>query len=220
MNHLMLSVGRRGELLKQFRQSMSPGSRLIATDMSPYAPALYFADAQYLVPRIDDPAYLDTILDICRKEDIQVVTTFIDPEIQLLARERPRFQALGVTVLAPDEATARLCFDKYEMFLFLREHQIPTAMTWGDLAEFEQAHQAGQARFPVFVKPRTGSGSVGARKVASMEETAGPCWSNWSGTWAWRAGSIFWATGRMWHRSTTALTASSTPPFGRDFRWP
>ena len=170
MNYLMLSVGRRGELLKQFRQSMSPGSRLIATDMSPYAPALYFADAQYLVPRIDDPAYLDTILDICRKEDIQVVTTFIDPEIQLLARERPRFQALGVTVLAPDEATARLCFDKYEMFLFLREHQIPTAMTWGDLAEFEQAHQAGQARFPVFVKPRTGSGSVGARKVASMEE--------------------------------------------------
>ena len=66
MNYLMLSVGRRGELLKNFRKSISEGSRIIATDLSPYAPALYFADKQYLVPRIDDPAYIDVILDICK----------------------------------------------------------------------------------------------------------------------------------------------------------
>ena len=70
MNYLMLSVGRRGELLKDFRKSMEPGSKIIATDLSPYAPALYFADKQYLVPRIDDPSYIDTVLDICKKEKI------------------------------------------------------------------------------------------------------------------------------------------------------
>ena len=41
MNYLMLSVGRRGELMKDFRLSMEEGSRIIATDNSPYAPALY-----------------------------------------------------------------------------------------------------------------------------------------------------------------------------------
>ena len=46
MNYLMLSVGRRGELLKDFRLSMESGSKLIATDVSPYAPALYMADRQ------------------------------------------------------------------------------------------------------------------------------------------------------------------------------
>ena len=51
MNYLMLSVGRRGELMKDFRLSMEEGSRIIATDNSPYAPALYFADKQYLVIR-------------------------------------------------------------------------------------------------------------------------------------------------------------------------
>ena len=40
MNYLMCSVGRRGELMKDFRRSVEPGSRLIATDNSPFAPAL------------------------------------------------------------------------------------------------------------------------------------------------------------------------------------
>ena len=169
MNYLMCSVGRRGELLKDFRKSMESGSKLIATDMCPYAPALYFADKQYLVPRVDDPTYVDTILDICKKESIRAVTTFIDPEIEILAKNRDKFAALGVEVLAPYEETAKLCFDKYKMFRHLQSVGIPTVMTWGTLEEFDAAYKAGEVDFPVFVKPRTGSGSVGARKVLNHE---------------------------------------------------
>lgn len=169
MNYLMLSVGRRGELLKDFRKSMGAGSKLVATDLSPYAPALYFADKQYLVPRIDDPCYIDTVLDICKKEEINAVTTFIDPEIEILARNRYKFEELGVEVLAPYEETAKLCFDKYLMFKHLQSVGIRTVMTWGTIEEFDTAYHAGKVDFPVFVKPRTGSGSVGARKVLSHE---------------------------------------------------
>lgn len=169
MNYLMLSVGRRGELLKDFRKSVEPGSKIIATDLSPYAPALYFADKQYLVPRIDDPSYIDTVLDICKKEEIDAVTTFIDPEIELLAINRDKFSDLGVEVLAPYEETAKLCFDKYQMFTHLKKHGIPTVMTWGTLEAFDEARKAGEVDFPVFVKPRTGSGSVGARRVYRYE---------------------------------------------------
>ena len=169
MNYLMLSVGRRGELMKDFRLSMEEGSRIIATDNSPYAPALYFADQQYIVPRIDDPVYIDTILDICKKEEINAVTTFIDPEIMLLSENRERFTEIGVEVLAPYTDTARLCFDKYEMFRYLRSCGVRTAMTWGTFEEVKEALDAGKASLPVFVKPRTGSGSVGARKVLDLE---------------------------------------------------
>lgn len=116
MNYLMLSVGRRGELLKDFRQSIAEGSKLVATDLSPYAPAIYYADKQYLVPRIEDPKYIDTILEICKAEHIHAVTTFIDPEIEVLAHNRDKFTAIGVEVLAPYEETAKLCFNKYLMF--------------------------------------------------------------------------------------------------------
>lgn len=169
MNYLMCSVGRRGELLKDFRKSISTDSKLIATDNSPYAPALYFADKQYIVPRIDDPSYVDVLLDICRKEKINAITTFIDPEIMILAENREKFTALGVEVLAPYTETARLAFDKYEMYKYLSERGINTVRTWGTLADFDAARQKGEIEFPVFVKPRTGSGSVGARCVDNYE---------------------------------------------------
>lgn len=165
MNYLMLSVGRRGELMKDFRRSIDKGSRIIATDNSPYAPALYFADKQYLVPRIDAPGYINRILEICREEQINALTTFIDPEIMLLAENREKFEAINVEVLAPYTETAKLCFDKYEMFKYLRSKGIRTPLTWGTYAEVIEAVEKGEVSFPIFVKPRTGSGSVGARKI-------------------------------------------------------
>lgn len=169
MNYLMLSVGRRGELIKDFRASIENGSKVIATDLSPYAPALYLADKHYLVPRIDSPEYIETVLEICRKEKIHAVTTLIDPEIMILAKNRDKFEAIGVEVLTPYERTAELCFDKYEMFKFLNSHNIPTVQTWGNINEFKKAYNENKIKFPVFVKPRTGSGSVGARKINSYD---------------------------------------------------
>lgn len=169
MNILFCSVGRRAQLLKNFRRSMEPGSKIVATDNSPYAPALYFADSTYLVPKISDTTYLDIILDICKKEEINAITTVIDPEIEILAKNRSEFEKIGVEVLAPYEETARLCFDKYEMFKYLSECEIPTVLTFGDYNSFKIAFDEGKISFPVFVKPRSGSGSVGARKILSLE---------------------------------------------------
>ncbi len=169
MNYLMCSAGRRVELLKDFKKSMSADSRIIATDLSKYAPAIYEADKYYLVPRIDDPTYIDVILDICKKESINAVTTLIDPEIMILAENRLRFEEIGVEVLAPYEKTARLCFDKYEMYKFLSAEGIPTVRTWGSYEEIIKAIEAKETSFPVFVKPRRGSGSVGAKKIEDTE---------------------------------------------------
>ena len=175
MNILFCSAGRRVELLKDFRKSMDKGDRIIAADLSNLAPALYVADTYYLVPRIDDPAYLDRILDICRKEKINAVTTLIDPEIELLAKNRARFEEIGVEVLAPYTETSELCFDKFKMYQYLTAHGVPTTETWGDYASAMEAVESGSLAFPVFVKPRTGSGSVGARKVQDAETLKALC---------------------------------------------
>lgn len=175
MNILFCSAGRRVELLKDFRKSMDKGDRIIAADLSNLAPALYVADTYYLVPRIDDPAYLDRILDICRREKINAVTTLIDPEIELLAKNRARFEEIGVEVLAPYTETAELCFDKFKMYQYLTAHGVPTTETWGDYASAMEAVESGGLVFPVFVKPRTGSGSVGARKVQDAETLKALC---------------------------------------------
>ncbi len=165
MNILFLSAGRRCELLKDFHRSMNGRGKIVAADASMTAPALYIADEHYLVPRIDSPDYLGIVLDICRKEQINVVTTLIDPEIVLLAAHREEFEAMGVLVLAPSQESAELCFDKYRMYRYLLSKGIRTVRTYGSILEFEEGFSRGEISFPVFVKPRTGSGSVEARVI-------------------------------------------------------
>ena len=72
-------------------------------------------------------------------------------------------------MLAPYKETAALCFDKYEMSKYLAEQGINTVKTFGCFADFWKAYNNKEIDFPVFVKPRTGSGSVGARKVETFE---------------------------------------------------
>lgn len=175
MTILFCSVGRRATLLKNFKKSLSSNVKIVAADCSKTAPALYFADTHYIVPRIDDPAYLDAILDICKKEKVDAITTLIDPEIAFLAKNRNRFEESGVEVLTPFEETAELCFDKYKMYCYLKERGIATVDTWGTLESAQSAIADGTLSFPVFVKPRTGSGSVGAQKVDDPETLAQLC---------------------------------------------
>lgn len=175
MNFLFCSVGRRGELIKNFKNSLDENSKIIATDYSNTAPALYFADRQYTVPKVTDPDYISVILDICVKENVRAVTTFIDPEIEILARNRELFDEIGVELLVPYLDTARLCFDKFKMYEYLISNDIPTVPTYGDFPSFLKAYEAGRCRLPVFVKPRTGSGSVGARRIKCLDELRLAC---------------------------------------------
>ena len=169
MNILFCSAGRRCELLKNFRKTMGNEGKIIATDISLTAPAIYMADKHYIVPRIDDDNYISTILDICKKEEIQAVTTLIDPEIMILAENRNKFEKIGVEVLTPYKETAEICFDKYVMYEYLKEKGIRTVLTYSDIESFKKGQAEGEINFPVFVKPRTGSGSVGARKVEDIK---------------------------------------------------
>ncbi len=169
MNILFCSVGRRCELLKDFRNTLGDKVNIVVTDNSPYAPALAFSDKSYQVPLITDPEYIPMILKICKEEKIDAITTLIDPEISILAEHRDEFEKIGVEVLAPYTDTAKLCFDKYEMYKYLTEKGVNTVRTFGDLDEFKAAYDKKEIDFPVFAKPRTGSGSVGARRVDSME---------------------------------------------------
>ena len=170
VNILFCSVGRRAELLKNFKKSLRERVKIVATDNTSIAPALYFADKAYIVPKIYTDGYIDLILDICKKEAIQAVTTLIDPEIELLAKNRSKFKSIGVEVLAPYEQTAKLCYDKFKMYEYLKFNGIATPRTFGDLDSFNVALSSGNISFPVFVKPRTGSGSVGARRIANISE--------------------------------------------------
>ena len=171
MNNLLFcSVGRRGRLLRNVKETIGKTGLLVGTDLQSIAPALQFCDRAYVVPRITDPAYVDTILEICRENGIKAVTTLIDPEIEILAANSDRFLQAGVIPLCPAPQSAIYCFDKYELYKYLTEKGIPTPLTFHDWDEFKAALADGRISFPVFMKPVCGSGSVGAHKVHTLEQ--------------------------------------------------
>lgn len=169
-NLLFCSVGRRVKLLMDFRESMQGCGKIVAADLSPVAPALFFADKMHTVPEITAPDYFERIKTICRQDDVKAITTLIDPEIALLASHRDELQEMGILPLCPADWTARLCFDKYEMFMHLRQKGVRTVLTYNTLASFQEGLRAGEIAFPVFMKPVTGSGSVGVARCDTMQE--------------------------------------------------
>ena len=112
--------------MQYFKENVGAEGKVIATDCSNLAPAVYEADAFYLVPRITAPGYLDQILEICKKESIDGVFSLIDPELSLLAKEREKFLAVGTTPIISPYDLVETCFDKYRMYKLL----LPADAMW------------------------------------------------------------------------------------------
>lgn len=171
MNNIMFcSCGRRVQLLKFLKQSLGDDCTIIGADNSPIAPALYVTDKQYVVPRVTELGYVDRILEICKENDVKAITTLIDPEIEILSKNRDFFLENGILPLCPERQTAAYCFDKYHFYEYLSKEGIRTVLTYDTMESFEEGLKKGEIDFPVFIKPRTGSGSVGIHKVESMEK--------------------------------------------------
>lgn len=170
MNILILSAGTRNKVVAYFKENVGAEGKVVATDCSNLAPAVYEADVFYLVPRITAPGYVEQILDICVKEKIDGVFSLIDPELSLLAKERERFLAVGTTPIISDYDLVETCFDKYRMFKLLTEMGIPTGRCYLNKEDFYRDLEKGLVSYPVFVKPVKGSASLNINKVASERE--------------------------------------------------
>ena len=169
MNILILSCGTRNKIVQYVKRELAGSGRVIATDMSANAPALYEADKYYLVPRITEPGYMELILDICRKESVDGVFSLIDPELSLLAKHEEEFRALGATVIGSSYELCERTLDKWQMFEWLLAHGYACAKSYIDKEKFFRDVKAGRISYPVFVKPVRGSASTAISKAEDRE---------------------------------------------------
>ncbi len=167
MNILILSVGTRNKIVQYFKKSIT--GKVVVTDMSPIAPAIFEADSYYIVPAITAPNYIDMILDICIKEKINAVMSLIDPELSLLAQNIDRFSGVGVMVIGSSYELCEMSLDKMKMFAFCRQNGFNCAESYESIAQFESALRQDRISFPVFVKPIRGSASINISKIDNME---------------------------------------------------
>ena len=170
MNILITSVGTRNKVVQYFKENFKGIGKVIVTDMSELAPAIYEADKFYIVPSIDDPMYIDKLLEICKKEEINCLCSLIDPELSLIAKNKQKFLDIGVTPLISNYDAVELAFNKYEMYKYLSDNGFKTAKTYVNKEEFYSDLEKGKINFPVFVKPIKGSASINISKVTTKDE--------------------------------------------------
>ena len=170
MNILFTCAGRRTYLLKYFKENLSEGDKIVATDMQLSAPALQVADIKVQVPAVYDPQYIDITLDICKKYNIDALMSLNDLELPILAENKARFEALGVKVIISDPKVIDICFDKYLTAQWTESIGLNAPKTYVRLADVKKALAAGEIAFPLFMKPRWGSGSIGLETIDDIEE--------------------------------------------------
>lgn len=169
-NILFTCAGRRAYLLNYFKEQLGNEGLVIGTDMQLSAPALTVADVKEQVPAVYDDGYINCLLDICRRNEIRALISLNDLELPILARHRERFNTEGTFLIVSSEEVVDTCFDKYHTAQFVESIGLLTPKTYISIQEAKWALKENTLRFPLVMKPRWGSGSIGIEFVNSMEE--------------------------------------------------
>lgn len=166
MNVLITAGSRRVPLVQAFQAVLrAEGSgSVVVTDVDPSSPAVHVGQRGYRVPFSNEPGYVDALLDICVAERIGLLVPTVDDELEVVARARARFAAIGVVLACSPVETATLCNDKFHTCLHLNAHGVEAAQSWLPTTLPEQVPDV------LFIKPRVGRGGVGAHLVRNRRE--------------------------------------------------
>jgi carbamoyl-phosphate synthase large subunit len=169
-NVLLTCVGRRNYLVDFFRQALGSRGQVYGADANRHACALQECDKAFVIPPIHSVGYCDDLLSLCHEHDVRLLVPLLDLELPLLARARERFLSIGtIPVISPPEVVDS-CFDKWATIGLLSTCGLSHPQTYVNLGDARAAIQNRQIRYPLVVKPRWGSASIGIDYADDDEE--------------------------------------------------
>jgi len=170
VNLLFTCAGRRTYLLKYFKEQLNGEGLIVAADMQLSAPALSVADVKCEVPSVYDDSYIDAVLELCKKYTISALISLNDLELPILAENITRFTEIGTRLILSNPDVIQTCFDKYQTSSYIESLRLLSPITVVGYQNAIKKIEDGILKFPLILKPRWGSGSIGIEKVVDMEE--------------------------------------------------
>jgi carbamoyl-phosphate synthase large subunit len=133
-----------------------------AGDMNPLNATRPFVDEFVVLPAAGGSEFAHRCLEEAARMRVDLlVPLIVESEFLPLDAERSRFDAIGCRLAAPAREIVVRTGDKLEFADFLREIGVPGPATQAYDAALSPEH------FPVYLKPRRGSGSVGTARIES-----------------------------------------------------
>lgn len=172
MNIMLTCAGRRNYLIQYFRDTLRGQGQVFAADTSSNAPAMQEADKAFVLPHVSSSNYIPTLLDVCKNTNVHLLISLNDLELPILAAQKKLFTDIGTIPVVSSFEVIDICFDKYKTYEFLQKCGLPTAKTYLSLAEAYDALESSEINFPVIIKPRWGSASIGIEIANDKDELA------------------------------------------------
>ena len=170
MNILFTCAGRRNYLINYFKEALKGQGKVFAADMQLSAPALVDADVAIKVPGIYEKNYIPTLVEIIEKHHIHAVISLNDLELPILSENKQEIEKYGAKVIISNNHVIKIAFDKWETVKFLEENGLKSPKTFIDLNQAKQAIKNGELHFPLVIKPRWGSASIGIDFPENLDE--------------------------------------------------
>jgi biotin carboxylase len=143
---------------------------VVGTDTSKFHLELAAVDARYLLPRADDPRYLDELNAVVEAEEAEVVHPQPEQEVLVLARNR---DAVGAATFLPAAETVALCQDKAAFAQRIAEAGLPAprfARADSEDALREATASILEEREQAWVRAVRGAGARASLPVTSPEQ--------------------------------------------------
>lgn len=131
---------------------------IIGADPSFLAASLYLVEKGTIVPKADYPGYIQSIIDVIKRNDIQAVYIGTDPELTIISKYQRDIEQQTVTrIMSSPAEVIEIARDKWKTINFLINNGFPCpdSVLPDNLKRFLNTHD-----FPLLVKPREGFGST------------------------------------------------------------
>ena len=161
MNILFTCAGRRNYLINYFKQALNGDGLVIVADMQYSAPAMADADIAITVPTIYDKEYVNSIIQVIKDYDVKALISLNDLELPVLAAYRNEIESTGAKLIVSNWNVIDIAFDKWKTIQFLGSIGLKSPKTYISLDNALHAIDEGELDFPLVIKPRWGSASIG-----------------------------------------------------------
>ncbi|MEI4270545.1 ATP-grasp domain-containing protein [Klenkia sp. LSe6-5] len=141
------------------RRLLAAGERVVAADADPRAAGAALADAAVVLPRADDPGFVDALVAAAAAHGVDALVPTVAEELAVLRPVAFWLSAAGISSWLPDVPAVELCCDKALFARRMAECGVPHPVTAAAVDELDDV--VG----PWVVKPRTGRGSRGVQLV-------------------------------------------------------
>ncbi len=168
MRTRILVTGAGGAAAISYLQAMQgPQFSLFAADMDPNATGLYMVgpSKRFLIPPAAAANYVQAILELCEREQIDILVPTVDMELLPISERRSEFEAAGVKLLLAPQGCLELCLDKW-LLMQACGPQLPVPQS----AVLTEGLDLSTIPLPCIVKPREGAGGRGFKIVHTLAD--------------------------------------------------